>query len=326
VRTVRIEFFVAVCMLVFSGCSNPTQGVSVTGGVDAGPINVAVSIDANGRVSVSGGFAPKIQVGLGPVGLELGIQKTLELTAQKPYYLFILWEDANGQVQRDEYEIGKKFNVVFAQGEHVRQIQGQSDSIIVVVEHQSSTPMVPVSAQSTPPSVHSVETTATRTQVPSPTTYPDTLPGTVLGVGQAWRQGGLEMVMDKSKWGYGTWADAGGGAFSFMLTNLEPHDRSFNVSSQNFAATDNRGRSIPLIPVQNLGNLGSCPPQTVRLAANDTIDLTESLMCPDRNGNLLMAFALTAKVDASDPSVTAVIISASASSISNARWKNPIYH
>ena len=77
---------------------------------------------------------PKISVGLGPIELEAGIQQTIDLTSEKPFYLFILYRDSTGEIYREEYEIGKKFKVVFSPQESVRQIQGNNDSVVVVVD------------------------------------------------------------------------------------------------------------------------------------------------------------------------------------------------
>ncbi len=136
-KTQAIFSTLALLLLVCS-CNNSTQGVSVVSNVDAGPVSIGVSVDANGKVSVSGGFAPKARIGLGPVGLSVGIQKTVELTSQQRYHMFILWEDTNGQVQCDEYEIGKKFLITFSNKDRVREIRGYNDSLIVVVERQSA--------------------------------------------------------------------------------------------------------------------------------------------------------------------------------------------
>lgn len=135
----HLRFLFLVLLFLLIACGTPTNGVEVVAGADAGPLNLTLSIDANGKVSVSGGFVPKVHVGLGPIELSLGIQKTIELTAAKPDYLFVVWKDSHGEVQRDEYEIGKKFKVTFTPQEHVQEIEGQNDSVIVVVESESLT-------------------------------------------------------------------------------------------------------------------------------------------------------------------------------------------
>ncbi len=160
------------------------------------------------------------------------------------------------------------------------------------------------------------------TPIPTETPLPDTTPGTILEFGQTWRQGGLELTMTTSRWGTsGEWMDEGGGVFTFILTNLEPYDRSFRLSSENFSAVDNFGRTVPIIPKQN-GNIDEyCPSRTVKLLAQQTFDLVYELRC---SGD--PAFALTPRIDAGDTSITELIVSVSVSSISNARWRIKIYH
>jgi len=134
------------------------------------------------------------------------------------------------------------------------------------------------------------------TQIPTETSLPDTSPGTILEFGQTWQQGGLELTMTKSGWGSnGDWMDEGGGVFTFMLTNLELYDRSFNLSSENFSAIDNFNRSVPIIPVQNTSIDEYCPTVTVQLPASQTIELVYELKCSQ-----MMAFALTPRIDAGD--------------------------
>ena len=161
------------------------------------------------------------------------------------------------------------------------------------------------------------------TTISTEVSLPDTSPGTILEFGQTWRQGGLELTITKSDWAEidSSWINEGGGVFTFILTNLEPHDRSFRLSSENFSATDNFGRSVPVIPKQNISIDEHCPPQTVQLPANQTIYLVDELHCPEAQ-----AYALTPRIDAGDTSITDVVVSVSISEISNARWQIEIHH
>jgi hypothetical protein len=135
VKSIALYSLLALSLLLLS-CSTTVPGLGVVGGAELGPVDVGLSVDANGILSVVGGMKPKVRIGLGPIDLYAGIQQTVPLTAQKPYYLFILWQDANGQVHRDEYEIGKKFRVTFGNNEKVLEIQGENDSVIIVAERQ----------------------------------------------------------------------------------------------------------------------------------------------------------------------------------------------
>ncbi len=73
-------------------------------GASAGMVEVSLTVDTKGHVSVSAGVKKEPAFKLG---------------------------DADGSVLRDTYEIGRKFQLVFDNHEHVRQISGENDSIIM---------------------------------------------------------------------------------------------------------------------------------------------------------------------------------------------------
>jgi len=126
----KITVIIILFSIMISGC----QGTSGYGGVEAGPLRIGMTIDSDGHVALTGGWVPKMRVGLGPIAIEAGIQQTIDLTAEKPFYLFIVYRDPTGEMFREEYEIGKKFTVVFSSKESVQQIQGNNNSVVVVVD------------------------------------------------------------------------------------------------------------------------------------------------------------------------------------------------
>jgi len=134
-KYIRFLFIVFLLMTTSCGVDNPSL---VVGG-EAGPVNVGIAIDSTGQVSVKGGFAPKLDVKIGFVGLYMAIEDTIALTKSKPYTFFILWEDEAGEVHRKEYEIGSTFHVTFEQNELIEEIQGQNDCVIIVVRAQRKT-------------------------------------------------------------------------------------------------------------------------------------------------------------------------------------------
>jgi len=163
-------FSLAVLLVLASSCGNATHRISLGGGIEAGPVNIGVSVNDEGKVLLTGGFSPKVRVGLGPIALTAGVQKTIELSQQRSYYLFILWQEPSGEVRRDEYEIGKKFQVIFDQTELVRQIRGENDCTIVVVE---------------------------RRPLATPTPTPPPVPG----VGGMFQQGDFALTLEDVIWG-----------------------------------------------------------------------------------------------------------------------------
>lgn len=162
------------------------------------------------------------------------------------------------------------------------------------------------------------------TPIPTETPLPDTPPGTILDIGQTWRQEGFELVMGQAEeWGYGM--DKGLSPYSFNLTNLQPYDRSFRVYLENFSAIDNRGVKVDVIPdYQNVIVYPNCTPGTVVVPANSTVRLESFLECSTnwgpRNPDVLRFV-----VDLGDTSISEVIVSVSMSSI-NARWRIEIHH
>lgn len=293
-KTCLVGFLIAVSIFVLSSCSNPTQGVGVSGGVNAGPFTIDLSIDSNGNVSVSGGFKPQVRVGLGPIGLQAGIQKTVELTTQRPYYLFILWEGANRQVQRDEYEIGQKFQLVFTGTEQVREIQGQSDSVIVVVQQQAASAPTAVFAQQPTHASMPAQLLSTPTSATPPTPVPDTAPGTILQVGETWSQGGLSLSLVSAE-------ISGDGIYP------------------KFIWANNTSNTV----VTQVGE------RTFRLVTNNNIDLrlggwsegSESIN-PGEEKDYWYHYS----GDLGNPSTTEIIAIANISRIANARWRIRVYH
>jgi hypothetical protein len=167
--------------------------------------------------------------------------------------------------------------------------------------------------------------TSVPTPIPTETPLPDTPPGTILDVGQTWRQEGFELAMVQAvEWGYGM--DKGLPPYSFNLTNLQPYDRSFRVYLENFSAIDNRGVKVQAIPdYQNVIVYNNCTPGTVVVPANSTVRLESFLECSTnwgpRNPDVLRFV-----VDLGDTAINEVIVSVSVGSINNARWRIEIHH
>lgn len=123
-----------ISIFILTSCDKIPGDSQIYVGAEAGPAEITIGVNNEGKVSVSGGIAPKLKIGLGPIELKVGIQQTFELTKQSPYTLFIIWEDNSGEIQREEYEIGKAFIVKFTDADKVQEISGINNSIIVVVK------------------------------------------------------------------------------------------------------------------------------------------------------------------------------------------------
>ncbi len=159
----------------------------------------------------------------------------------------------------------------------------------------------------------------TLNSIPSPTPLLDTPPGTVLEVGQTWRQGGLELTLVSFQMDVGSiYHNKGLGMHvCFKLTNRRPSDLTLRYSSENFMAQDNLGRRLKLY-----GCMYGCSEWaevTGIVHSGETVAFgllgLDDWTCP------------YIEVDTSDPAITEVVITISnISRISQARWRIPIEH
>jgi hypothetical protein len=158
----------------------------------------------------------------------------------------------------------------------------------------------------------------TATPLPAPTPLADTPPGTILEVGQTWRQGGVELRLVKTE------VYPKGLLVQFRLTNLEPYDKALRYSPDNFSAVDNRSQRVPA----GFNLCGGCfyftqdcPPATEVLHAKGSIGLGISCETGDWTDTVAL------RVDTADSSINMVTITVSGiSSVSGARWRIPLYH
>jgi hypothetical protein len=138
----RFQFFLFILILSvgMGGCSfveqaRESEDVTLYTGPSGhvGPVNVALTGNSRGEVSLSGEIAAPL-VGNSVVGADwvVGFEKTLVKAEETSYHLYLLWEDENGNVQRDIYQIGQAFQVNFTQEEWVRKIATDSQGNIVV--------------------------------------------------------------------------------------------------------------------------------------------------------------------------------------------------
>jgi hypothetical protein len=147
---------------------------------------------------------------------------------------------------------------------------------------------------------------------------PDTQSGTILEIGQTWRQGGVELLLAETELGPKFILTI------FRLTNMGS-ERAFRFGHENFSAYDNRNRRLRVggaTGVQSYEQLiQDCQPETVILAPQ------ASTRIEFRCDYLLVDSDVAIEVDVADSSITEITIVASGiSSIDNARWRIPIQH
>lgn len=153
--------------------------------------------------------------------------------------------------------------------------------------------------------------TSTNTPIPLPTALPDTPPGSILEVGQTWRQGEVEVTLTD------VIIKVDSIFFQLKFASNKPYDISIRYSSNDFTASDNRGRSLKVRAFDDHLNYiwYECSAITKRVPSGQSTDLK----C-DRDW-----FGVT--VDTAEATVTEIVFAVlNISSINNARWRIPIYH
>lgn len=145
----------------------------------------------------------------------------------------------------------------------------------------------------------------------------DTAPGTILELGQTWRQGDVELLM--------TNADVYPRAIriQFRLTNLGPTEKAIRYGLDNFSAVDNSGRRISVGGVDWNGDPSAqfdCSANTVILEPTQD----DSIYIPCEFGSFE---GVVMDVDVGDPTLTEIIVTVDGvSEISGARWRVSIDH
>jgi hypothetical protein len=130
-----LTLFLFVFVSTSLACDNkPVGSAAVSFVTEVGPLEVGITLDNNGEVSFVSGISKRARFSLGPVNFRVGVESAQALTQERTHYLFIVWRDISGDLQRDEYEVGTSFNVTFNHSEWVREIQGINGNVIVVVE------------------------------------------------------------------------------------------------------------------------------------------------------------------------------------------------
>jgi len=168
-------------------------------------------------------------------------------------------------------------------------------------------------------------------QIPTPTSYPtstpitDTPPGSVLDVGQAWKQSGFELMLTEVEMGTASnsrldpveW----GLFISFDLSNFSGNDVPVRYNlAEAITAVDNFGNNLKIGSVNQ--DFTELIPETVSevFRNGSTIKL---LSLPVHGDSLFSVFFY---IDVTSERNTEVIVNVNISRVSNARWRIPIYH
>lgn len=205
----------------------------------------------------------------------------------------------------------------------------------VVVPVDTDTPTLtplPSTATPIPPTPTPVEPTFTPTPVlptstpapPTPTRtltpYPETPAGTILSVGQTWKQGGLELTMTSAKstlYPQELCPIAPGAVASFMIRNKRDKEIVLVTKAEDFSAVTNTGVRLPVY-------MDKC------ISSGDTRDIPEVTFSVPPGGDRSVGLDWDSPADAvfyipfdvANPDITDVVLTVDGiSSIHNARWR-----
>jgi hypothetical protein len=137
----------------------------------------------------------------------------------------------------------------------------------------------------------------------------DTAPGSILAIGESWRQGGIELQLTQVK----RFPDAV--TFSFVLTNRREGETVFRLRiGDTFSVTTNLGERFET----------ACPDKEPSFTLDSNEKRTFDRDCYSL-ANDSWGWHLAAYGDLTAPGVTDLIVEASGvSSIDGARWRVPI--
>lgn len=144
---------------------------------------------------------------------------------------------------------------------------------------------------------------------PTPTLLPDTPSGTVLELGQTWKQGEFEIRLEQV--GQGTnWVK-----IRFAIKSRKSYDVAISYDLNNVSSRDNNGHNIQMT---NYKYSSGCVDQKARIAPNKELPM----ICAYGAAEILIHADLT------DPESREIIVNYSDNNvgIENARWIIPILH
>jgi len=169
------------------------------------------------------------------------------------------------------------------------------------------------------------KTLPTDTGLPSLTSVEDTSPGTILDVGQTWRQEELELSLSKAEMGeaWVTWADTNlptenGIYVTMKLKSQKLQDISINYNLyDSVSAVDNFGRNLSIYVA------GADVTYDFRIV-NQILKSHETITL--RSWNDSSSGSVFVSVDTASTDITEIKVIVSLLGITNATWRIPIYH
>ncbi len=123
-----------------------------------GPVSISATVNNDGEIQLSGKLSsapyPLVYKGvyLGSVSWDVGFETTWNQAKEKQNALFVLFED-NGNIVQQEYDIGKPFEIDFANDQWVRKIKSDGNgNVVVFVEKRVVSQVIVITATPNTPS------------------------------------------------------------------------------------------------------------------------------------------------------------------------------
>jgi len=129
------------CLLLLSACGVETTS-SPTPSETLGPVTISANINPNGEITLTGtSFQLVGTKDLGAGWWELGFAAVLYEAKNNQYTLFVLYPDSTGEVIRQEYAIGRPFEINFNNDKWVKKIaQDGNGNVVVYIEPNAGSP------------------------------------------------------------------------------------------------------------------------------------------------------------------------------------------
>jgi hypothetical protein len=124
-------------ILMLYGC-NPETSFYTGPAVKVADVTVAevyVALDTRGNFKITGGLPVVNDAALllGMDDIDASFEYTVIEAKKQNYMLYILWQDENNQVRRNEYSFDQPFEVTFDKDEWVYRIAKTNDSVVVFI-------------------------------------------------------------------------------------------------------------------------------------------------------------------------------------------------
>jgi hypothetical protein len=136
-----------ICILhiaVLSACGGTTGYIGPSVSV-ANKVKVGLHLNTEGNFILTGEaeipLTPDEFSPIGEVDLDVGFETVLNEAKQAKNHLYLIWEDDNGELYRESFDLGQPFQIDFERESWVRKIANTGDGDILVEVEKHSVPV-----------------------------------------------------------------------------------------------------------------------------------------------------------------------------------------